>query len=188
LWKIGGEFFRPAIPSTVFFKVFGGKMKNRFVLFLGATLLILSGCHYTTDIKAERIEATSVVNQMIQALETKDMDLFSKITAHDADMVNFGTDAAERWVGWDALKKAVGEQFAAFAKIKLDVTDQTVQVAPFGHVAWFYEVVDWDLVSQGQPTHIKGSRITGVLEKRDTHWKIVQFHVSVPVSSQAAKY
>ena len=135
-----------------------------------------------------KTEAKAVVNEMIQAFESKDMDLFSKITAHDADMVNFGTDAAERWVGWDALKEAVEKQFASFDKIKLTVRDQSVKVDPSGNAGWFSEVVDWDIVAQGKPTHIEGSRITGVVEKRDGRWIIVQFHISVPVAAQAAKY
>ena len=73
-------------------------MKNS-ILFFGLCLLTMSGCSQSVDIKATRTEAKKVVNQMIQAIEAEDMDLFAKIMAHDADMVNFGTDAAERWVG-----------------------------------------------------------------------------------------
>jgi hypothetical protein len=162
-------------------------MKNS-ILFFGIFLLTMSGCNQRVDIKAARTESKKVVNQMIQAIETEDMDLFSKIIAHDADMVNFGTDAAERWVGWDSLKESVKKQFASFEKTKLTVKDQVIKVNPSGNVAWFSEVVDWDIVAQAQPTHIEGSRITGVLEKRNGNWVIVQFHISVPVSNQAVKY
>ncbi len=163
-------------------------MKNLLVLFFGATLLVFSGCSQKVDLKTDRNEVTTVVNQMVQAIETEDMNLFAKITAHDADMVNFGTDAAERWVGWDALKDSVEKQFASFDKTKLTVRDQSIKVDPSGNVAWFSEVADWDIVAQGKPAHIEGSRITGVLEKRDGNWVIVQFHISVPVSAQAAQY
>ncbi|MEJ2690588.1 MAG: nuclear transport factor 2 family protein [Deltaproteobacteria bacterium] len=163
-------------------------MKKLFILFVGTALLAMSACHPRVDTKAEKTEAQAVVNQMIQAFETKDINLFAKITAHDPDMVNFGTDAAERWVGWDALKAAVEKQFAAFDKIKLTAKDQVVHVNPSGNTAWFSEVVDWDIVEKGKPTHMEGSRLTGVLEKRDGNWVIVQFHVSIPVPIQAAQY
>ena len=80
------------------------------------------------------------------------------------------------------------KQFASFDKTRLIVKDQVIKVNPSGNTAWFSEIVDWDVVADGQPTHIDGSRITGVLEKRNGTWLIVQFHVSVPVSTQAAKY
>lgn len=163
-------------------------MKNLFVLFFGLTFLVFNGCNQKVDLKADRVEVNTVVNQMVQAIETEDIDLFAKITAHDPDMVNFGTDAAERWVGWDALKDSVEKQFAFFDKTKLTVKDQSIKVNSLGNVAWFSEVADWDVIAQGEPTHIEGSRITGVLEKRDGNWVIVQFHISVPVSTQAAEY
>ena len=163
-------------------------MKRLCMLILGSMLLAMSGCNQKVDLEAERTEATTVVNHMIQALEAEDMNLLAKVMAHDADMVNFGTDAAERWVGWDALKESVEKQFASFDKTKLTVKDQVVKVNPSGNVAWFSEIVDWDLMAKGKPVHMEGSRITGVLEKRDGNWVIVQFHVSVPVSTQAAQY
>ena len=163
-------------------------MKNLFMLFFGITLLVFSGCNKRVDLDANRTEVNTVVNQMIEAIETEDMDLFAKITAHDADMVNFGTDATERWVGWDALKDSIEKQFASFDKTKLTVKDQSIKVDSSGKVAWFSEIADWDVIAQREPTHIEGSRITGVLEKRDGNWVIVQFHISVPVSTQAAEY
>ena len=63
-----------------------------------------------------------------------------------------------------------------------------MKVGPSRDVAWFSEVADWDLTAEGKPVHIAGSRITGVLEKRQGNWLIVQFHTSVPVATQAAQY
>lgn len=157
------------------------------MVLIGAALLAI-GCTQKVDMEAERTKAKTVVDQMIQALENEDMELYSRITVHDADMVNFGTDAAERWVGWDELKESVEKQFSSFDKTKLTVRDQVVKINSSGNTAWFSEVVDWDVVAGGQPTLINGSRFTGVLEKRKGNWVIVQFHVSVPVSSQAARY
>ena len=116
------------------------------------------------------------------------MELFSRIIAHDADMVNYGTDAAEHFVGWEALQKAVEEMFPAFENIKITVKDQVIKVHSSGTVAWFSQVWDWDLVAEGQPVSAPGCRFTGVLEKRNNSWVFVQFHNSVPVAGQAAEY
>lgn len=163
-------------------------MKNLIALIAGIAISIASGCAPTVDPEAEKAQVKTVVDQFAQILETEDMALLSKTMAHDPDMVNFGTDATERWVGWEALKASVEQQFAAFDNTKLTVKDQVIKVHASGKVAWFSEVVDWDTAAQGQPVHISGSRLTGVLEKRNGNWVFVQFHASVPVSGQAAQY
>jgi ketosteroid isomerase-like protein len=163
-------------------------MKNLTHLAVGLAFLAISGCAPKVDLEAEKAKVKAVVDQFGQLLETEDMALFSKIMAQDPDMVNFGTDAAERWVGYETLKESVQQQFAAFDSTKLSVRDQVIKVHDSGNVAWFSEVADWDVAAQGQPVHIAGSRITGVLEKRNGNWVFAQFHASVPVSGQAAQY
>lgn len=136
----------------------------------------------------EELAVKAVVNQLTTALESENMNLLSQTMAHDAVMVNFGTDAAERWVGWDALAGAAQKQFDSFEDTQLSVRDQVIQLSAGGDVAWFSEVVDWDMNAGGQPVQIIGSRFTGVLEKRADGWVCVQFHVSAPVAGQAARY
>ena len=156
-------------------------MKRLFALLFGAALLGMSGCPQTVDIEAERAKVKSVVDQFEQVWETEDMELFSRIMAHDADMVNYGTDAAEYFVGWEALKESAQKMFPSFENIKLTVKDQVIKVHPSGNVAWFSEIADWDLVVEGKPVRSEGCRFTGVLEKRNGNWVFVQFHNSVPV-------
>ena len=103
-------------------------------------------------------------------------------------MVNSGTDTAERWVGYTALKEAVQKQFDAFESTKMTVRDQVIKVHKSGEAAWFSEIADWNVIAMEDTIEIKDSRFTGVLEKRDGNWVIVQFHASVPVSGQAAQY
>jgi len=153
-----------------------------------AAFFIFSSCEIKVDIESELEEVNIVVDQLKQMLETEDIDLLSKIFAHDADMVSFGTDAAERIVGWEALKELMQKQFAAIEDSKLTVKDQVIEVNKYGKTAWFSEVVDWDVVAQGEPANLQGLRFTGVLEKRNGKWVIVQFHASVPVSGQAFEY
>lgn len=162
-------------------------MKSSFALCLVAAMLIV-GCTHHVDTAAEMPKIQQAVDGFVQTLEREDMEVFSRTMAHDADMVNFGTDAAERWVGWDNLKTAVEKQFASFDSTKLTVRDQVIKVHPCGEVAWFSEVADWDVKAGGEAVHLEGTRITGVVEKRDGNWVISQFHASVPVAQQAAQY
>ena len=134
------------------------------------------------DISAEKANVKLVVDKFEQFWETKDMELLSRIMAHDADMVNYGTDAAEYFVGWKALKETLEKMLPSIESINISVKDQVIKVHPSGNMAWFSQVWDWDIVVGGQPVHSKGQRLTGILEKRNGNWVFVQFHNSVPVS------
>lgn len=133
------------------------------------------------DIEAEKAKVKSVIDQFAKVWETKDLELLSEIFAHDADMVINGTDAPERWIGWEPFKEAVAEMFTALENIKIKVQEQSIKVHPSGQVAWFAQVWDWDFLMDGKPVRSEGQRLTGVLEKRDGSWVFVQLHNSVPV-------
>ena len=145
--------------------------------------LSLNSCtqQRTVNSDAERTKVKSVVDDFKNFWETEDMNLFSKIMAHDADMVNYGTDANEIFVGWNALKDSISQILPAIDKTKITVRNQVIKVDADGNAAWFSEIWDWDLMFGGQPAQIPNQRLTGVLEKRDGNWVIVQFHNSVPV-------
>lgn len=55
-------------------------------------------------------------------------------------------------------------------------------------MAWFSEVVDWEVLTSGEKTLIEGIRFTGVMEKINGEWLIVQFHSSVGVAGQVLEY
>ena len=163
-------------------------MKKLITLVVGVAFLVMSACTQKVDTEAEKAKVKTVLDQYVQASKTEDMELVSKIMAHDADMVNFGTDAAERLVGWEALKEVMQKSFAATENSKLSVKDQAIKVHDSGKVAWFSEIFDCIVVSQGKEVKLEGLRFTGVLEKRNGNWVIVQSHLSVPVSGQLIQY
>ena len=163
-------------------------MKNLFAFVAVAALWVMNGCAQKVDIEAEKAKVKSVVDQFAQVWETEDMNLFSRIIAHDAGLVFYGTDAAEHFVGWAALQGAAEEMFPAFENVKITISDQVINIHPSGTVAWFSQEWDWDLTAGGQPVSVPGCRFTGVLEKQDGRWVFVQFHNSVPVAGQAAEY
>lgn len=140
------------------------------------------------DMAAEQDAVKTVVDEFPEVLESENMDLFSTIMAHDDDMVAFGTDAAERWVGYEQIRRALEAQFAAFDSAVLVVRDQVIHVNPQGTTAWVSELMDWEIRAGDNRMVLQGSRFTGVLEKRDGHWVFVQFHVSMPVEGQAVSY
>lgn len=132
------------------------------------------------DLEVEKARVKLAVDQFEQVWETKDMELFSRIMAHDADMVVYGSDAPEHWVGWEPLKESVQKMLSSL-NAKITVKEQIIKVHPFGNVAWFSEIWDWDMVLEGKAVRSEGQRLTGVLEKRNGSWVFVQIHNSVPV-------
>ena len=140
------------------------------------------------DLVAEQLAATGVVDQFMQMWVEEDMDLQSRIFAHDRDMVSFGTDAAEIWVGYDALRQSLETQFASYESTQVSVRDQVVKVGASGDVAWFSELADVQVTAGGESVSVDGMRFTGVLEKRNGAWVIVSIHGSVPVAGQVMEY
>jgi uncharacterized protein (TIGR02246 family) len=155
-------------------------MKSSFFSLIVTASLALCACTQQVDLEAEKAKVKTVVDQFAQVWETEDMDLFSRIMAHDADMVNFGSDAPEHFIGWEGLKGAVEQMFPAMENTKITVRDQVIKVHPSGNLAWFSQFWDWELLMGGQPVRLE-YRFTGVLEKRNGNWVFVQFHNSVPV-------
>lgn len=162
-------------------------MKN-IIAIATVVLMFVSSCTQNVDTTAEKAQVKEQIDKMIQAMTSEDMASFSTLVAHDSDMVSFGTDSSERWVGWDALKAAVQQQFDAFSNIKMAMRDLVIHVGTGGNVAWFSGIMDWNLQVGDNPMSLKGLRFTGVMEKRAGKWLFVQMHYSVGVSGQAAEY
>lgn len=133
------------------------------------------------DIEAERQKVRAAMEEINAAWETEDMETFSRLVAHDEDMVNFGSDVADRWVGWDALKKGLGQQFEVFSKTKVTPRHTDIHLAESGRLAWLSQAMGIKTEFLGNPVELE-ARITGVFEKRENDWLMVQFHYSVPIS------
>jgi hypothetical protein len=130
----------------------------------------------------------NAVDQLMGAFEKESVEMFDDVMAKDAGMVTFGTDASERWVGFDEVRDSFAKQIGAFEVERIDTRNQVIKTSSSGEVAWFSQIVDWHISSGGNSQTIPGIRVTGVLEKRGAEWKIVQFHTSAPVQGQVVEY
>jgi len=61
-----------------------------------------------------------------------------------------------------------------------DIRDLRIVFSEMGDVTWFSAVVDDEGEFDGEPWGAKDIRWTGVLEKRNGKWVIVQQHMSEP--------
>lgn len=128
-------------------------------------------------------EVRSTIEQFFQAMDTQDRNLLERILAHDADMVHIGTEQDEIWKGGDALWTATEEQFQGLEYYKASIRDLTLSIAPSGEVAWYFHLLDARIKSNGTESILQGARFTGVLERREGRWVMVQTHVSLPESA-----
>ena len=147
----------------------------------GAFLLsaILCGCvPARADENAEMAEITRTIDSCIGWFEDKDFDLLFSIVAHDSNYVSVHpTNRVIR--GFDEFEKSA-EIFKhpGFKYVRHELKDLKITLSRSGDVAWWYCLLDdintWD----GQPASWENARWTGVLEKREGRWVIVQQHFS----------
>jgi ketosteroid isomerase-like protein len=123
-------------------------------------------------------EIEETISSCIGWFKDKDFDLLYGIIANDPDFIEIHpSNKVVR--GFKEFKKN-SEIFKReeFQYVKHELKDLSINISESGTVAWWYCVLDdintWD----GQPANWENARWTGVLEKRDGKWKIVQQHFS----------
>ena len=111
---------------------------------------------------------------------TKDRPLLESVLAHDDGLFMFQPDSKSTIVGFEAFK-ALGERAwmkEAFKATDFAVRDLRINVSGSGSVAWYSCFLDDHAEWNGQPIGWDNARWTGVLEKRNGKWIIVQMHFS----------
>lgn len=134
----------------------------------------------------EPIEA--VLKKLIQSQEEGDLNAFSSCFARDKNTINIGTDLDEIWHGWDDFYEWMKYAIANKPDYKITDINTMVFLSNSNDVAWYSQLLDTCFETKGEPFRIEGFRHTGVLEKRDGKWLIVQSHISVPDYSISDKY
>jgi uncharacterized protein (TIGR02246 family) len=162
-------------------------MKKVFLIPACFAMLLIS-CKTTVDIEKEKTAVSEKLNEWINALQDEDADMLEDLMCDDPDMVSFGTDAQERWIGKDDFIAAQKKFFEATSESKIEIYNTTIKLSESGMAAWTSCMMNWDIISGDQPMHLEGLRLTAVFEKRNNNWEIVQVHGSVPVSGQMIEY
>ncbi|MBN2349788.1 MAG: nuclear transport factor 2 family protein [Bacteroidales bacterium] len=131
---------------------------------------------YNADIEKQKVE--KVIHKSIGWAKTKDINLLYSVIANDSNfiVVNPGdrivkgfldfTSAEDFWMNPD------------FKAVRYEIKDLTINFSQTGDVAWFICMLDDINEWKGQPANWENTRWTGVLEKRNNSWVIVQMHFS----------
>ena len=152
---------------------------NTVLLYVVSLLWLTCSCTHKIDGKTEKLEVQKTIEKLYKSFEEKDIDLMSEVMAHDESMLSFGTGISDVHKSWMEWKQNHIAQFKAFDKAKINSKNLNVYLSQTGNVAWFADQDDWEIVIQTDTIQMRDIRITGVLEKRDNVWKIVQIHASV---------
>jgi broad specificity phosphatase PhoE len=138
-------------------------------------VLVTTGLRHATPLAGTAGEAVRTLDALHETAARADAQGYFALFAEDA--VFLGTDLAERWT------KA---GFEAFARPHFDAGrgwvfvphDRHVFVAEDAATAWFDEKV-WS-------RHFGPCRGTGVLVRRNGHFLVAQYHLTIPVPNELA--
>jgi len=128
----------------------------------------------------EKEKIALVLEKYVIANEEQNLNLIKEVWASKPDIVVFGTNSDETIIGWEAIRNALKKQFKNIENTYINVRDQRIEINESGNTAWFSEFVNYTYIYKGKPVKYEGLRFTGVLEKINGDWLIVQSHMSIP--------
>jgi ketosteroid isomerase-like protein len=131
----------------------------------------------------EKAVIEQVIRDSIEWALTKDVQMQKDSMAHDEDLFIIWTGSMHITRGWKEHEKSFETWLdPRFEAVRTEVRDLEVHVSRSCDVAWYFADLD-DVVSwEGKAGKFgEGLRWTGVLEKRDGRWAIVQMHASLAV-------
>ena len=155
-------------------------IKVSTIILAAAGLLLFCVSAAATGKNAENEKAVieKTVRDSIGWAQTKDRPLLESLMVHDEGLFIFNPDS-EVTSGWESFKK--GFDFwmdPRFKATSMDIRDMRISVSPSGDTAWWSCVLDDLCEWEGRPVGWKNTRWTGVLQKREGKWVIVQMHFS----------
>jgi ketosteroid isomerase-like protein len=150
----------------------------KIMIYVFFVLLLCHKSIYASDIDADKQMVENAIRNSIGWAKTKNINLLYSVIANDTNYCEVHPDG-KVVKGFQNFRKA--ETFwmnPKFKAVRYEIRDLTINFSKSGDVAWFFCMLDdineWD----GRPANWENTRWTGVLEKRDGNWIIVQMHFS----------
>jgi len=132
------------------------------------------------DIEAETARIKDVVTASIGWAANKDKELVFSCFADDEELFYFSPRDDGTIHGRKAFVELTEGFFMLddFKAVRFEIKDLKIILSRSGDVAWYHARLDDFNEWKGRPANWEDVRWTGVLEKRDGHWVIVQMHFS----------
>jgi len=167
------------------------KRPSLTVAVIGLVLMLFGGYAMASDVEftGEKAIIEEVIETSIGwALEKDTVALFNSV-AHDQDFFYFSPDNASTVSGFEMFKQFTRDAFMGdnFKALWFKTKEMAINVSRSGDVAWYHCLLDDVGLWNGQEAGWYDCRWTGVLEKRDGKWVIVQMHFSFPTDRASDK-
>jgi len=130
------------------------------------------------NFKEEMLLIEKAINNSIGWAKNKDIKLLYSVIADDSAFleVHPGPKVVK---GISDFRKA--EEFwmsPDFKTVRYEISELRINISKSGDVAWFFCYLDDINEWKGEPANWENTRWTGVLEKRNGEWRIIQQHFS----------
>lgn len=153
-------------------------VKNSMLLLLMFAIYSCKQNSGNQNQEQEKLLIEKTIHASIGWAKNKDIKLLYSVIANDSDFleVHPGPKVVK---GFSDFRKA--EEFwmsPDFKAVRYEISDLRINIAKSGDVAWWFcmlnDINEW----KGEPATWENTRWTGVLEKRNGKWIIVQQHFS----------
>jgi uncharacterized protein (TIGR02246 family) len=158
-------------------------MKKMSLIGLVLVLLVafpLQGLVMAADPAVEK-EVKALLDAYAAAFEKKDVNAIMALIAPDPNVVFLDSDVALPFSGPEKIKEVYVRDFSQMESGTLKYSG--VSVGSKGDVAWFATAISASVVIDKEKTTVP-AQWSGVLEKREGKWLIVQSHFSFPIEEQ----
>jgi ketosteroid isomerase-like protein len=133
------------------------------------------------DTEKNAEEVKQVILRVYEAFKELDAEKSDANFSHSQDLLAFGTEWDEKFVGWNAYKDVHPNQFDVLKWFRCTTRELCVHVQD--GVAWISDRPRWEMETKDGKLISNDLRITAVLRKEggdiENSWRIVQWHVSV---------
>ena len=155
------------------------RIKIIILLILLLLILFCSNESPKIDVEQERVEIEKVIDASIGWAMTKDLDLLYSSLAQDSSFFIYHPDSRSTVIGFEMFKKASDFWMSPdFKATHYKIWDLRINISNSHDVAWYSCMLEDCAEIRGEPACWEDTRWTGVLEKRDGRWVIVQMHFS----------
>ncbi|MGI9593507.1 MAG: nuclear transport factor 2 family protein [Patiriisocius sp.] len=139
----------------------------------------------TVDLLSIEADANKFIDSQWSFFEESSLEKAKNIFYEKGVLI--GTDKAEFYKNWAELEPSIKAQLA-IPNPKFQSRDRTTFVSEDGNMVAFSEILDLSFQMDEQTMTINDMRSTGVIQKMNGEWKIIQMHNSIGVDGQAVEY
>jgi ketosteroid isomerase-like protein len=132
-----------------------------------------------TESDVEKLAIAKAIDDSIGWFKDKDFDLLFSLFVDDPDLFMFQPGSTGTILGIEAFKEHSAIWRDPDTKhLRHEGRDLRIHLSRSGDVAWFSAILEDCGEYKGQAGCWKDTRWTGVLERRDGRWLVMQMHFS----------